>query len=233
MQIKGIQNRESLINNKQLQNNTYNSPCKLSHSSKPLYIPNNTSNSSLNSKKNYNNGIIAENIASNYLYSIQHTILFNRVRTPLGELDIVAQHKNTLVFIEVKFSENQNTAEFRVSENQKNRIVRSSEYIIQLIEHIKAKKAHDDSCSKMNDEMKNATNDKINEFIKNRNLKNKNNNSNQNNIDIGINLNNSLKSIINKLDCSSISNYKIDVIAISKKSSFSNYSINHIQNAIS
>jgi Holliday junction resolvase-like predicted endonuclease len=229
MQLQSIHNRESLVSSNQLQNNPYITPYKLLHSNNHPYSKNNTANSTLNSKTNYNNGVIAENIASNYLSSIQHTTLFNRVRTPLGELDIVAQHKNTLVFVEVKFSKHQNTAEFRISDNQKNRIVRSSEYIIQLIEHIKKKKYNSDRSinknitSNCNDNSENPNN-------------HSNENLNQNNIYIENHLNNSLKSMINKLDCSSIFNYKIDVIAISKKSPkspFSNYIVNHMQNAIS
>lgn len=229
MQLQNIQNRENLVSSNQLQNNPYITPHKLLHLNNHSYSTNNTANSTLNSKTNYNNGVIAENIASNYLSSIQHTTVSNRVRTPFGELDIVTQHKNTLVFVEVKFSKHQNTAEFRISENQKNRIVRSSEYVIQLIEHIKKKKSNSDKSISKN------SNSNCNDNSNNPN-NHSNENFSQNDVYIENHLNNSLKSMINKLDCSSIFNYKIDVIAISKKSPkspFSNYIVNHMQNAIS
>lgn len=47
-------------------------------------------------------GRLGEEIARNYLEEIGYTILAMNYRTPLGELDLVAQHGETIVFVEVR-----------------------------------------------------------------------------------------------------------------------------------
>lgn len=47
-------------------------------------------------------GVTGEEFASRYLETNQYRILCRNFRTAYGELDIIAQDKDTLVFIEVK-----------------------------------------------------------------------------------------------------------------------------------
>ncbi len=47
-------------------------------------------------------GSIGEEIASSYLKKMGYRILGSNLRTPFGELDIVAKHKGIMVFVEVK-----------------------------------------------------------------------------------------------------------------------------------
>lgn len=51
-------------------------------------------------------GIEGENIAAEYLKKSGYKILERNFNTKVGEIDIVAQDKNTLVFVEVKAREN-------------------------------------------------------------------------------------------------------------------------------
>ena len=43
-----------------------------------------------------------EEIASRYLRSLGYHILERNVRTPFGEIDLVAEHEHMIVFVEVK-----------------------------------------------------------------------------------------------------------------------------------
>jgi putative endonuclease len=47
-------------------------------------------------------GELGEKLACAELTRLGHAILARRYRTPLGEIDIVAEHAGTLVFVEVK-----------------------------------------------------------------------------------------------------------------------------------
>ena len=47
-------------------------------------------------------GRIAEDHAGRYLRSKGYRILERNYRTPRGEIDIIAEHRNSLVFVEVK-----------------------------------------------------------------------------------------------------------------------------------
>ena len=47
-------------------------------------------------------GILGEKLAGEFLESKGYRVKCKNFRTPFGELDIVAKHKNSLVFIEVR-----------------------------------------------------------------------------------------------------------------------------------
>ena len=47
-------------------------------------------------------GASGERIASGFLKKLGYRILGSNLRTPFGELDIVAKHKGVMVFVEVK-----------------------------------------------------------------------------------------------------------------------------------
>jgi putative endonuclease len=50
-------------------------------------------------------GLSAESRAAAYLIAKGHRIVARRWRSPVGEIDIVARRRNTLVFVEVKARE--------------------------------------------------------------------------------------------------------------------------------
>lgn len=54
------------------------------------------------SKKQGGLGRIGENLAADYLQETGYKILVRNYRQKCGEIDIIAQDRNTLVFIEVK-----------------------------------------------------------------------------------------------------------------------------------
>ena len=47
-------------------------------------------------------GLAAESQAAAYLQAKGYTLLARNFRTPHGEVDLILQHKKTLVFVEVK-----------------------------------------------------------------------------------------------------------------------------------
>jgi putative endonuclease len=51
---------------------------------------------------NYAKGFQAEEAAANYLIKKGFEILRHRYKTKLGEIDLIARHKNVLCFVEVK-----------------------------------------------------------------------------------------------------------------------------------
>lgn len=53
-------------------------------------------------RENRFTGMSGEDIARHYLVKNGYRILGDNIRTPLGEIDIVARHKDTIVFVEVK-----------------------------------------------------------------------------------------------------------------------------------
>lgn len=55
---------------------------------------------------NRSKGIEGENLAAEYLKKQGYRILERNFNTKVGEIDIIAEDKNTLVFVEVKTREN-------------------------------------------------------------------------------------------------------------------------------
>jgi putative endonuclease len=53
-------------------------------------------------RRAYHSGLIAEIIAALYLMLKGYKILHWRYKTPVGEIDLIATHKDTIVFAEVK-----------------------------------------------------------------------------------------------------------------------------------
>ena len=67
-------------------------------------------------------GISAESRACVLLLAKNYRILARRYKTPHGEIDVVARHRDTLVFIEVKTRSTLDGAAFAVTPRQQQRI---------------------------------------------------------------------------------------------------------------
>jgi len=68
-------------------------------------------------------GLSAESRAAAYLIAKGHRIVARRWRSPVGEVDIVARRRNTLIFVEVKARERLDDAAEAVLPRQQRRII--------------------------------------------------------------------------------------------------------------
>ncbi len=73
-------------------------------------------------------GISAESRAAALLVAKGYRIVARRFRTPVGEIDIVARRRKTLVFVEVKARNRLDDAAEAVTDRNKLRIVAAAEY---------------------------------------------------------------------------------------------------------
>ena len=76
----------------------------------------------------FHNGLSAESRAAVILVAKGHRILARRFRTPVGEIDIVAGRRDTLVFVEVRARVTHSDAVEAVTEQQRRRIIAAAEY---------------------------------------------------------------------------------------------------------
>src|ERR1700734_2765726 len=72
-------------------------------------------------------GLSAESRAAMFLIAKAYRIVARRWKTPLGEIDIVARRRRSLVFIEVKARANADEAAEAVTERVKRRIIGAAE----------------------------------------------------------------------------------------------------------
>jgi len=72
-------------------------------------------------------GLSAESRAAMLLIAKGYRIVARRWKTPLGEVDIVARRRRTLVFVEVKARERVDDAAEAVTERSKRRIIAAAE----------------------------------------------------------------------------------------------------------
>jgi putative endonuclease len=75
----------------------------------------------------FNTGLSAESRAAAYLVARGYRILARRARTPLGEIDIVARRRDTLVFVEVKARDRLDDAAWSLLPRQQQRIAAAAE----------------------------------------------------------------------------------------------------------
>ena len=68
-------------------------------------------------------GLSAESRAAAYLIAKGHRIVARRWRSPIGEVDIVARRRRTLIFVEVKARERLDDAAEAVLPRQQRRII--------------------------------------------------------------------------------------------------------------
>lgn len=78
----------------------------------------------------YNRGIWAEYYASAFLLIKGYRILYVRYKTKVGEVDIIAKKGKVLVFIEVKYRVNLETALSAVLPTAQKRIRRAAEHFL-------------------------------------------------------------------------------------------------------
>jgi putative endonuclease len=72
-------------------------------------------------------GLSAESRAAAYLIGKGFRILARRWKCPLGEIDVVARRRSTLIFVEVKARERLDDAAWSVTPRQQQRIVGAAE----------------------------------------------------------------------------------------------------------
>jgi putative endonuclease len=72
-------------------------------------------------------GISAESRAAAWLIAHGYRILARRFKSPLGEIDIIAARRRTLIFVEVKARATLDEAAEAVTERQKQRIAAAAE----------------------------------------------------------------------------------------------------------
>ena len=73
-------------------------------------------------------GVEAEQLAALYLRAKGYRILSTRYRVRVGEIDIVAKRRGTLVFVEVKRRQSLSEAMHSLQPRQQARIVRAAEH---------------------------------------------------------------------------------------------------------
>ena len=78
----------------------------------------------------YRRGRLSELVAAAALMAKGYRILGRRVRTPYGEIDLVAVRRRRLAFVEVKRRATRLEAEAAVSPRQANRIAQAAEFWI-------------------------------------------------------------------------------------------------------
>ena len=81
-------------------------------------------------RTSYEKGIIAENTAIAILESIGYVILAHRLRTPYGEIDVLAKHENTIIAVEVKVRKTLSQALECISYRQRHRICNALRFVM-------------------------------------------------------------------------------------------------------
>lgn len=82
------------------------------------------------SRTRHARGLLAEHVAVLLLFLKNYRILERRVRTPLGEVDIVAARGGTLVLVEVKYRSTMASALDCITANQRDRLLRAANYLM-------------------------------------------------------------------------------------------------------
>lgn len=80
-------------------------------------------------KRTYIRGLRAEAQAAQYLHTLGYVVLATRVRTPHGEVDIVAADGSTLVAVEVKYRRTLDHAAHAITPRQQQRLCAALEHL--------------------------------------------------------------------------------------------------------
>ena len=75
----------------------------------------------------FRTGISAESRAAAFLMAKGYRILAKRYRTPHGEIDLVARHRNLIAFVEVKARASLDEAAYAVTPRQQQRIINAAQ----------------------------------------------------------------------------------------------------------
>src|SRR5436309_111397 len=75
----------------------------------------------------FKTGLSAESRAAAYLVAKGYRIMARRFRSGVGEIDIIARRRNTIVFVEVKARASLNDAAYAVTAHQQARIIAAAE----------------------------------------------------------------------------------------------------------
>ncbi|AYN86852.1 YraN family protein [Commensalibacter melissae] len=76
--------------------------------------------------KNYAAGLFAEEKVASYLKKLDWNILNQRYRCPFGEIDLIAQRADYILFVEVKKRKTLRKALFALTNRQKQRLINSA-----------------------------------------------------------------------------------------------------------
>ncbi len=79
----------------------------------------------------YIKGIIAEKIARMYLRLKGYKIVENRLRTPAGEVDILAKKGDFFIVVEVKYRKKEEDALYAITNVQQKRLYRAGGWVMQ------------------------------------------------------------------------------------------------------
>jgi putative endonuclease len=87
-------------------------------------------------KKAHQWGLDAEAKAAEFLRGLNYTILAERLRTPGGEIDVLAlEGKDTLVIVEVKARNNLDNGLFSITRAKQKRLARAAGAVLMQIEN--------------------------------------------------------------------------------------------------
>ncbi|MGF1474949.1 MAG: YraN family protein [Geminicoccaceae bacterium] len=76
-------------------------------------------------------GRLAEWLAAWFLRAKGYRILARRAKTPVGEIDLVARHRDVIIFVEVKARRQLDGAREALTSGQRRRIVRAASWYLQ------------------------------------------------------------------------------------------------------
>lgn len=77
----------------------------------------------------YRSGMMAEWVAAIYLLCKGYKMIGWRTKTPMGEIDLIAQKRGTIVFVEVKARAENDIAVYAVHGRNRNRVERAAHYL--------------------------------------------------------------------------------------------------------
>ncbi len=75
----------------------------------------------------FRTGLSAESRAAAYLVAKGYRIVARRFRSGVGEIDIIARRRNTIIFVEVKARARLDDAAYAVTQHQRSRIIAAAE----------------------------------------------------------------------------------------------------------
>lgn len=81
--------------------------------------------------KSYSAGLFAEEKVANYLKKLDWNILNQRYRCQFGEIDLIAQRADYILFVEVKKRKSLRKALFALTNRQKLRLINSANYYLE------------------------------------------------------------------------------------------------------